>query len=60
MRPKKTKLGLRERRVTRVVWIISGVLVGACIGWSVLVQVIVPDACSYDPPPSNAQYLHCD
>jgi len=26
----------------------------------VLAQVMVPDACTVDPPPANAQYLHCD
>ncbi len=51
---------MREAMVTRFVWVMSAIIVLACVGWAVLVQVIVPDACTYDPPPANAQYLHCD
>ncbi|MDZ8172827.1 hypothetical protein [Microbacterium xanthum] len=57
---KTTTRGIRERRVTRIVWVMSGVVVAACVGWSILVQTVVPDACRYSPPPANAQYLHCE
>ncbi|MAM54881.1 hypothetical protein [Microbacterium sp. UBA3394] len=56
----KKIVGLREKRVTRIVWVMSAAVVTACVGWSVLAQVMVPDACAVDPPPANAQYLHCD
>ncbi len=51
---------MREAMVTRFVWAISLVILLACIGWAVLAQVAVPDACTYPTPPPNAQYLHCD
>ncbi len=56
----KKIVGLREKRVTWIVWVVSTAVVAACVGWGVLAQVMVPDACAVDPPPANAQYLHCD
>ena len=50
---------MRRQLTLRFVIVISLVIVMACVGWAVLVQTIVPDACSHHPPPSNAQYLHC-
>jgi len=38
----------------------SAVILLVCLGWAVLVQHVVPDACSYTTPPANAQYLHCE
>jgi hypothetical protein len=43
----------------RVVALLSVLIVAACVGWAVLVQHAVPDACTYPTPPPNAQYLHC-
>lgn len=50
---------MREKMADRFVWVISVVLVLGCIGWAVLVQRLVPDACTYPTPPPHAQYLHC-
>jgi len=38
----------------------SALILLLCVGWAVLVQRAVPDACSYTTPPAKAQYLHCD
>ncbi len=50
---------MRRQLTFRFVLVISVIILLACVGWAVLVQRAVPDACSYDPPPTNAQYLHC-
>jgi hypothetical protein len=50
---------MRRNITTRFVVVISAVLLLACVGWALLVQQIVPDACSYHPPPARAQVLHC-
>ncbi len=44
---------------TRFVVGISVGLLLLCVGWAVLVQRLVPDACSYRPPPPRALVLHC-
>ena len=49
----------RRARTVRVVWLFSLLVVLACVGWAVLVQVAVPDACTSPVPPPRAQYLHC-
>jgi len=49
------------RRVVtlRIVIAMSVAITLSCLIWSVVAQNLVPDACSYNPPPPNAQYLHC-
>jgi hypothetical protein len=49
----------RQRRTTRVVAILSAVVLAVCAGWAVLVQDVRPNACQVQPPPPRAQYLHC-
>lgn len=49
----------RQRRTTTAVVVFSVLVLLACVGWAVLVQVAVPDACRVVPPPPRAQYLHC-
>jgi hypothetical protein len=49
----------RQQRTTRAVAVFSALVLLACLGWAVLVQVAVPDACQLSPPPPRAQYLHC-
>jgi hypothetical protein len=39
----------------RFVIVFAIIVVLACVGWAVLVQRVVPDACTYSPPPTNAQ-----
>jgi hypothetical protein len=41
------------------VLVVSSVVIVACVVWAVVVQHLVPDACTYSPPPANAQYLDC-
>lgn len=50
---------IRRARTRNVAVTVSVIVVLACVLWAVAVQVLVPDACSYDAPPENAQYLHC-
>ena len=50
---------MRRQLTLRFVIAFSIMIVVGCIGWALLVQAVVPDACSYTPPPTNAQYLHC-
>lgn len=50
---------MRETIVIRFAWAISLIIIAACVGWAVLVQHLVPDACSYQTPPPRAQYMHC-
>jgi hypothetical protein len=50
---------VRRRLTLRFVVAISLIILLLCAGWAVLVQRVVPDACSYSPPPPDAQYLHC-
>ncbi len=50
---------MRRQLTLRFVVVFAIIVVLACVGWAVLVQRVVPDACSYSPPPTNAQYLHC-
>ncbi|GAA1692709.1 hypothetical protein GCM10009808_07330 [Microbacterium sediminicola] len=52
--------GHRERRTTIAVWAASLVILAASVGWAFHVEYAVPNACTYDPPPENAQYIHCD
>lgn len=49
------------RRVVtlRIVWAMALAIVICCAVWAIVVQRLVPDACTYDPPPPNAQYLQC-
>jgi Na+/proline symporter len=49
----------RQQRTTRAVAMFSALVVAACVGWAWLVQEVRPDACQIQPPPPNAQYLHC-
>ncbi|GAY08045.1 hypothetical protein [Pseudonocardia sp. N23] len=49
----------RELRTSRAVVVFGLVVLLACIGWAILVQDVRPDACQVQPPPPNAQYLHC-
>lgn len=44
---------------TRFVIAISVLLLLVCLGWALLVDSLVPIACSYPDPPARAQYLHC-
>ncbi len=49
-----------RRLVTwRLVVAMSVAILLSCVIWSIAVQHLVPDACSYQPPPPNAQFLHC-
>lgn len=50
---------MRRRAARRAVLVVSAITVLACVVWAIVVQQLVPDACSYSPPPANAQYLHC-
>ncbi len=50
---------MRHTLTTRFVAIISVLILLVCLGWAVLVDHVVPTACSYHPPPTRAQYLHC-
>ncbi len=50
---------MRQELTRRVVWMVSVIIVFCCVIWGVAVQYVVPDACTYDEPPPNAQYLHC-
>jgi hypothetical protein len=50
---------MRRTLTTRFVLVVSIVILLCCVGWAFLVQVLVPPACSYHPPPERAQYLHC-
>lgn len=49
----------RQRRTTVAVTVFSVLVVLACVGWAVLVQIAVPDACQASPPSPRAQYVHC-
>jgi len=51
---------MRRTLTNRLVAVMSALILLVCIGWAVLVQHAVPDACSYATPPANAQYVHCD
>ncbi len=51
---------MRETMVTRFVGSFSAIVVLACVGWALLAQSAVPDACSYPTAPPNSQYIHCD
>jgi len=42
-----------------VVLVVSALVVLNCIVWAFAVQVIVPNACTYQPPPARAQAFHC-
>lgn len=50
---------MRRTLTTRFVLAISVLIILVCVGWALLVQVAVPSACSYHPPPQRAQILHC-
>lgn len=50
---------LRRARTRSLAIAVSVIVVLACVVWAIVVQHAVPDACTYDPPPQNAQYLHC-
>ncbi|HKJ11537.1 MAG TPA: hypothetical protein VJ976_04005 [Ornithinimicrobium sp.] len=51
---------MRRSLTNRLVAVMSALILLLCVGWAVLVQRAVPDACSYTTPPAKAQYLHCD
>ena len=57
--PSATRRATRRDRTTRAVVLLSLLLVAACVGWAVLAQVLVPDACAGGAPPPRAQYVHC-
>lgn len=59
MRTKPQRHFGRTERTTIAVTVFSVVLVIACVGWALLAQVAVPNACSYHPPPAHTFYLHC-
>jgi hypothetical protein len=46
---------VRRQLTLRFVVVFAIIVVLACVGWAVLVQRVVPDACTYSPPPTNAQ-----
>lgn len=48
-----------EKGVTWAALAVAVVVIGACIGWALLVQVIVTPACDLAKPPANAGYLDC-
>lgn len=50
---------MRRLATWRLVVVMSVGIVACCVIWSAAVQALVPDACSYQPPPVNAQILHC-
>ena len=50
---------MRRNITTRFVVAISVLILLLCVGWAVLVQHAVSDACTYHPPPARALFLHC-
>jgi hypothetical protein len=50
---------MRQRNTLIAVWIVSAIIIAVCLGWSVLVEHLVPTACESQPQPPRAQYLHC-
>ncbi len=49
-----------RRLVTwRLVVMMTVAIIFCCVVWSIAVQYLVPNACTYQPPPPNAQFLHC-
>jgi hypothetical protein len=50
---------VRQRITKQMVWLVSIIIAVSCVLWGVLVQFLVPNACTYAVPPPNAQYLHC-
>ncbi|MTD15248.1 hypothetical protein GIS00_15000 [Nakamurella sp. YIM 132087] len=50
---------MRRTLTTRFVIAMSLLVLLCCVGWALLAQHVVPDACSYADPPPRAQYLHC-
>ena len=50
---------MRRNLTTRFVVAISLLILLLCVGWAVLVEHVVPNACSYHPQPARALYLHC-
>lgn len=51
---------MNDIAVTRLVVALSVAFAAVCIGWAFAVQELVPNACTYDTPPPNAQYVHCE
>ncbi len=51
---------MRRTLTNRVVAVMSALILLVCVGWAVLVQHAVPDACTHATPPATAQYLHCE
>jgi hypothetical protein len=50
---------MRRNLTTRFVAAISVLTLLLCVGWAVLAQHAVPNACTHHPPPPRALYLHC-
>lgn len=50
---------MRPAQLRLVVSVVTAVVLLSCIVWALAVQHIVPDACTYRPPPPRAQVLHC-
>jgi len=50
---------VRPAQLRLVVLVVTAVVLPSCIVWALTVQHIVPDACTYRPPPPRAQVLHC-
>ncbi len=50
---------MKPAQMRIVVLVVSALVVLNCIVWAFAVQVIVPNACTYQPPPARAQAFHC-
>jgi hypothetical protein len=50
---------MRTRYTRLLVLLVTLFIVAICVGWAVMVQHVVPTACSYPTPPPHAQYLDC-
>jgi len=50
---------VRPAQLRLVVLVVTAVVLPSYIVWALAVQHIVPDACTYRPPPPRAQVLHC-
>jgi hypothetical protein len=50
---------VRPAQLRLVVLVVTAVVRLSYIVWALAVQHIVPDACTYRPPPPRAQVLHC-
>jgi hypothetical protein len=48
-----------EKAVVWASFAVAVVVIGACISWALLVQVMVTPACDIMNPPANAGYLDC-